>query len=93
VTGSSTRRPDVDEIREWLVRTLAGSLGTDEDEIAVDRPFRDFGLSSMEALRLSDELAAWLEVEISPTVAWYHPTIDELARHLAQGERPHTAED
>ncbi len=87
------RRPNVAEIKEWLVRNLASSLVTDEEEIAIDRPFRDFGLTSMEALRLSDELAAWLDVEISPTVAWYHPTIDELAHYLAYCERPHTAEE
>jgi acyl carrier protein len=82
-TVRDVRRPDVDEITEWLVRNVAASLGTDADDVAIEKPFHDFGLSSMEALRLSGELGLWLGVEISPTVAWYYPTIDELARYLA----------
>ena len=37
-----------------------------------------------EALVLSGELEAWLGRELEATALWYHPTIEQLARFIAE---------
>ena len=83
VSEIRTTVPDADEISDWLVENMAEALEIDAGDVAGDRPFSEFGLDSTDALRLTAELGMWLQLEIEPTIAWYHPTIDELAEHLA----------
>jgi amino acid adenylation domain-containing protein/non-ribosomal peptide synthase protein (TIGR01720 family) len=70
-------------IREWLVVHLSEQLGIDRCEIDICEPFASYGLSSSGAAMLSGDLNEWLQIQLSPTMAWEYPTIDRLARHLA----------
>jgi amino acid adenylation domain-containing protein/non-ribosomal peptide synthase protein (TIGR01720 family) len=88
--ASPRKTPTVEAIREWLVVHLSEQLGIDRCEIDICEPFASYGLSSSGAAMLSGDLNEWLQIQLSPTMAWEYPTIDRLARHLAE---PHeTAE-
>lgn len=65
---------------DWLVER-AGLRPGDFDR---DKPFAEFGLDSMTAVELSHELEEWLDVEITPVVAWNYPTAAALAAYLAR---------
>jgi acyl carrier protein len=71
------------DIEDWLVAYLAPLLSVRPDEIDRRRPFAEFGLDSLAAVTLSGELECWLDRDLSPTLAWDYPTIEALARHLA----------
>ncbi|WP_232001809.1 type I polyketide synthase [Mycobacterium sp. 852014-52450_SCH5900713] len=72
----------VAEIQEWLIAQLARELGIPATDIDPSRPFAYYGLDSVRAIRLTGALETWLGCELSPTIAYEHPTIELLARHL-----------
>ncbi len=85
---SPMREDEIDRLAEqietrlldWLVER-AGLPTSDFDR---DKPFAEYGLDSMTAVELSHDLEQWLEVEITPVVAWNYPTAASLAGHLAR---------
>ncbi|HWF02224.1 MAG TPA: beta-ketoacyl synthase N-terminal-like domain-containing protein, partial [Candidatus Angelobacter sp.] len=85
---SPRKMATAEAIREWLVVHLSEQLGIDRCEIDICEPFASYGLSSSGAAMLSGDLNEWLQIQLSPTMAWEYPTIDRLARYLAD---PHDA--
>jgi acyl carrier protein len=77
--------------REWLVDKLAQRLQVPPDQIDVDQYFDEFKLDSTEALILAGELENWLGYEIETTAIWYHPTINELAKFIAEEQARHAS--
>lgn len=73
--------------RDWLVDKLAQRLQVPPEQIDVDQYFDEFKLDSTEALILAGELENWLGHEIETTAIWYHPTINELAKFIAEEEQ------
>jgi phthiocerol/phenolphthiocerol synthesis type-I polyketide synthase C len=73
------------EIAAWIVTQLAQQLGLSPTEVDTSLPFAHYGLDSIHAIRLTAALEAWLGRELSPTLAYEHPTIDVLSQHLAKG--------
>jgi acyl carrier protein len=71
-------------IQDWLVNRLSEWLAIDAREISLVEPFANYGLSSVAAVSLSGELSDWLGIELSPILAYEYPTVEALARHLAQ---------
>lgn len=59
-------------------------------EIDVDAPLERYGLDSIGAAGLSGHLSDELGVELSPDMAYDHPTIAAIAGHL-QGLLPQRA--
>jgi acyl-CoA synthetase (AMP-forming)/AMP-acid ligase II/acyl carrier protein len=72
------------EIRAWLTDWLVDRENVPADAIDLNRPFAEYGLSSLSALELSRELEDWLDVPLTPVVAWKYPTPAMLARYLAR---------
>jgi acyl transferase domain-containing protein/acyl carrier protein len=62
---------------------LAALLGIPGEAIDARRRFRDYGLTSGLALDLIAALSRELGRPLPPTLAWDHPDLDALARHLA----------
>ena len=60
------------------------ALGIESHEIDVREPFASYGLGSTEAVSLSGELAEWLGRQLPAELAYEYPTIEALARHLAE---------
>lgn len=71
-------------IQSWLVARLSELLEIESDEIDVREPFASYGMGSAELVSLSGELAEWLGRELSPDLAYECPTIETLARYLAE---------
>ncbi len=72
------------EIAAWFVSRLSQELGLSPTEIDTSLPFAHYGLDSVHAIRLTAALEAWLQRELSPTLAYEYPTIDLLSKHLAE---------
>jgi len=70
-------------LRDLLAARLAARLGLDPAELDLRERFSRYGLDSAGAMGLVAELSAELGRELSPTLVWAHPSVEELARHLA----------
>lgn len=71
------------EIQDWLVTWIADELSFMPEEIDIQEPFVNFGLSSRQAVFMAGELEDWLGQVLDPRLAWDYPTIEKLAEHLA----------
>src|SRR5450631_1136140 len=71
-------------IQAWLVSKLSERLAIESHEIDIREPFASYGLGSTEAVSLAGELAEWLGRKLSPALVYEYPTIEALARHLAE---------
>lgn len=95
--GALVDEPGEGEIRDFLAERIAAKLTG--EEVDPDRPLEEYGLSSRDAVAIAGELADLLGRELSPTLIWAHPTINQLARVLTAGaevkhvERRHVDDD
>jgi acyl transferase domain-containing protein/acyl carrier protein len=72
-------------LRSLIASRLAARLRIDPAEVDPRERFNRQGLDSAGATALIAELSAELGRSLSPTLVWAHPSIEELARHLAGG--------
>jgi|SRR5580765_2627004 acyl carrier protein len=79
----STEPPTEEAIRTWLITNIASVVNMDPSSIDVRQTFDNYGLDSLQAVSLSGDLETWLNREISPTVVWDYPTVEQLAQHLS----------
>jgi acyl transferase domain-containing protein/acyl-CoA synthetase (AMP-forming)/AMP-acid ligase II/acyl carrier protein len=79
--GDST--PSREIIQTWIVAQIAERIGIDPDELDVRKPLRSYGLDSVANVAITGDLGVWLGRELSPTLIYDHPTIEDLAQHLA----------
>jgi acyl carrier protein len=82
-TGARQSNPHVQMIRDWLVAKLAEYLKIQPQEIDSGEKFQSYGLDSVTAVALAGELEDWLGRELPASVVYDHPTVEALARHLA----------
>jgi acyl carrier protein len=80
----SGKPASADVIQAWLVSRLSERLDIEPQEIDPTEPFASYGLGSTEAVSLTGELAEWLGRKLSPELVYKYPTIESLARHLAE---------
>lgn len=73
-----------EDIKRWLIAEIEDLLSVDPQELAVDQPLVNYGLSSMTGMILSGDIEQWLGIELDPSVAWEYPTIESLAGYLAE---------
>lgn len=72
------------EAQQWLVEKIAHRLGVPPGEVSPEQYFDELDLDSTEALILAGEMENWLGFELGTTTLWYHPTIKDLAAHIAE---------
>ena len=77
-----------DLIRDWLIDKIAQSAGIPPAEIDRERPFAHYGLDSVAAVSMSEEIGEWLGRRLPSAVAYDYPTIDALTRYLAESQAP-----
>jgi acyl carrier protein len=77
-------------IREWCTTYLVTTLSVPAARIRPDVKFARLGLDSAMAVQFLLGLEEWLGAELSQDTVFEHPTIAQLARHLAS-EYPHAA--
>lgn len=72
-----------DEIRAFLVTTLAKILKVGTDDISMTITFDRFGLDSAGAFKMTGEINKRYEVDFEPTLLYDYPTVDDLAGYLS----------
>ncbi|GCE20006.1 hypothetical protein KDK_38060 [Dictyobacter kobayashii] len=78
---------DVAMLRSWLVEHVAEALKVAPGAVNINTPFAYYGMDSAQAVSLSADLEDLLHRSLAPTLAYDYPTIDALARYLANGEQ------
>jgi acyl carrier protein len=73
-----------ERIETWLLEWLVARLGLDTADVSRDQPFAEFGVDSLTAVELSQELEDEFKIPLPPIVAWNYPTPAALARYLAE---------
>jgi acyl carrier protein len=71
------------DIRAWCTDYVAATLQVPASRIAADATFSRLGLDSAMAVILVAELEEWLGLELESNVVFEYPSIDELARYIA----------
>lgn len=74
--------PDPETIQLFLLRWLGEALNA-ERPLDPERPLAEEGVTSVIGVELAGALERWLGRPIPPTIAWQHPTVNAIARHLA----------
>lgn len=74
----------VKAIQDWLSDRLATLLRIDRDSIALDAPFSEYGLDSLDAVTLASDLEDLLDAELPATLLWDHPTVRACAAYLSK---------
>lgn len=72
------------EIQTWLKENIANRLGVSPQTIDIAQPFINYGLDSVQAIRLTADLEDWLDCRLSPTLAYDYPNIATLSAYLTQ---------
>ncbi|YAF94567.1 MAG: AMP-binding protein [Nodularia sp. CChRGM 3473] len=78
---SSLHSPE--SIQRWIADHLNQEWKVPMQSIAPKKSFADYGLDSVMAVNLAQELEDWLNHPIEATIVWNFPTIESLANHLA----------
>jgi acyl-CoA synthetase (AMP-forming)/AMP-acid ligase II/acyl carrier protein len=73
-----------ERIEVWMQEWLVDRAGLAPEDVSRDRPFAEFGVDSMTAVELSQELEDEFGVPLPPIVAWNYPTPAALSRYLAE---------
>ncbi|MCC5622745.1 AMP-binding protein [Nostoc sp. CHAB 5715] len=73
------------EIQTWLINWLSHKLHISISEIDSTKAFADYGIDSVTAVELAQDLQEWLGISqrLEATIAWNFPTIEDLARYLS----------
>ncbi|WGV26209.1 acyl carrier protein [Halotia branconii] len=71
-------------IEGWLVFYLSKLLLVNHSEINIHLPFEYYGITSLEALRLTYAIEVWLGRRFSLELVYEYPTVKVLAQHLAK---------
>ncbi|MFF9687116.1 SDR family NAD(P)-dependent oxidoreductase [Streptomyces sp. NPDC014623] len=77
---SAPRRPD---IAVYLRESLASELELVASDIDDEAPFAELGLDSISGVTWTRKLNTHFQLSLSATQVYSHPTVDELAGHLA----------
>jgi acyl transferase domain-containing protein/acyl carrier protein len=70
-------------ISDWLIGHLATKLRLDAGDIDPGEPLARYGVDSLIAAELTEELERWLGMDLPATISYDNPTIADLARVLA----------
>jgi len=81
------------ELEAGLRAILARELQLPEAELALDRPFAEYGLNSVMAMSVRRDTEQFVGIELSATMLFNYPTIVALAEHLAKKLLPQTDSD
>jgi acyl carrier protein len=76
--------PDSSHCREVLLSAFQRRLKLEVAARDLERPFSDFGLDSISAVKLADDLQKALGLEINPKWFWDYPTLAKLGTHLSE---------
>ncbi|WP_299486083.1 AMP-binding protein [Acaryochloris sp. IP29b_bin.137] len=73
------------KIEQWLQQWLTQRLRLEQDQIELNKALADYGVDSVMAVELAQDLEDFLALSqpLDVTLAWSFPTIEALSQHLA----------
>lgn len=80
----ANQEPTKSNIEDWLVAKVAELTDISPDEIEIEEPFMNYGISSQDAIGISGDLEEWLKIKIPPTLMYDYPTIEQVSQHLSE---------
>jgi acyl transferase domain-containing protein/acyl-CoA synthetase (AMP-forming)/AMP-acid ligase II/pimeloyl-ACP methyl ester carboxylesterase/acyl carrier protein len=83
IQKATANNKQIAAIQDWLLNQLSEKLGLPIAEIDINEPFANYGLDSVQAVRLSADLEDFLGLKLAPTLAYDFPTIATLSNYLA----------
>ncbi|MGC0335540.1 beta-ketoacyl synthase N-terminal-like domain-containing protein [Streptomyces sp. SLBN-8D4] len=78
------RAVDAGAVLRLVAERVAGWTGTAIEDVPMDRPLADLGMSSRDAVVLAGDLSRLTGRELPPTLLWEAPTGEALAAHLCR---------
>ncbi|UKP00618.1 AMP-binding protein [Nostoc sp. UHCC 0870] len=83
---TTTDLPASSEIQTWLKTWISQKLRQPISTIDVNKAFADYGMDSVTAIELTQDLQEWLNTSqpLDATIAWNFPTINALANYLGE---------
>jgi acyl-CoA synthetase (AMP-forming)/AMP-acid ligase II len=81
--AARTLSRSVREMQGWIRAWLAERLAILPADLELHRPLAEYGLTSVLAVSLAQELGDWLERPLAAITVWRHPTLAALITHLA----------
>ena len=79
-----SKSANVTEIKAWLVAYIAELTGMDADDIDANLPLDSYDLDSSAVVGMTVDLEDWLGRQLDPTLLYEYPTINTLAKYLAE---------
>jgi acyl carrier protein len=76
--------PTAAEIQAWIVAQVSRATALPAAEIDAQAPFTRYGLDSVAVILLAADLEKWLDYRFRKNPLGEHPTIEALARFLAE---------
>ncbi|HTV88129.1 MAG TPA: acyl carrier protein [Stellaceae bacterium] len=76
--------PSESDIRDWCLDYLRRTVNDAKTAVGPDIAFTQMGLDSATSAYFVVELEDWLGAELYPEIVFDHPTIAELAQHIAE---------
>jgi acyl transferase domain-containing protein/SAM-dependent methyltransferase len=86
-TGSRDNGMDVEEISAAIVEVVSSVLEIGTGEFDREAPFTDFGVDSITAVTIVQQLNRRLSVQLRDTDLFNYPSIDTLTQHVVGLER------
>jgi acyl carrier protein len=74
----------IGELRTRLRAILARELGMPDTAVDFDMPFPELGLDSMMAMNLLRDAKQLVQLDLSATMLWNHPTISSFAAYVGE---------
>jgi acyl transferase domain-containing protein/acyl-CoA synthetase (AMP-forming)/AMP-acid ligase II len=89
--GAAFRRPDPrtrDGLRAWIIERMAKDAGVPIARIDPAEPFSRYGMDSVAAVTLAEDLHEWLGRPVPAGIAYDYPNINALVDALVPGTLP-----
>lgn len=81
--GSSPAELSLEAVNAWLLEWVSKRLKIKSAQIDPHQPFSEYGITSLFALNLVQDLSRWTGRYIEPVALWSYPTIHRLAAFVA----------
>ncbi|NJO62719.1 MAG: long-chain-fatty-acid--CoA ligase [Richelia sp. RM2_1_2] len=79
-------QPSCEQVANWITDWMVKKLLLSDGKIDRNKSFADYGLDSLRAVKLAEDLSNWLQRSVLPTITWNFSTVDSLADHLGSGD-------
>ncbi|MEP2770572.1 MAG: acyl carrier protein [Fulvivirga sp.] len=74
--------PKQSEIAYFITSLIAKETGLKENDISADGSFFEYGLDSISAIFLLEQVCERYNIELSPLYFWDYPTIDAFSNQI-----------